>query len=145
MHCHIAHIRLSHGINLLLRGPRPHVSPAYGVKLVAPLPHISRRWNPSHQNEISRGPGWILRGYAEPKQHTRAIRAPQPQYTTRWVLQEWQYQRLRSIQTQICMQKNTPSTITTMETDVADYASKLMGNGWWQCRYICHLGKVAIF
>ena len=41
VHCHVAHVRPSHGIHLLLGGPGPHVSPAHGIRPGAPLPHVS--------------------------------------------------------------------------------------------------------
>ena len=82
MHCHVAHVRPSHGIHLLLGGPGPHVSPAHGIRPGAPLPHISRRWNPAHEHGISGGLGRILRDHVEPEQHARAMRALQPRYAT---------------------------------------------------------------
>ena len=58
------------------------MSLVHGIIPGASLPHASRRWNPDHKHEISVGKGWIPRDHVEPKQHARAIRALQPQYTT---------------------------------------------------------------
>ena len=75
VHSHVAHVRPSHGIHLLLVGLGPHVSPAHGTKPGAPLPHISGRWNPAHKHGISGGLVWIPRDHIEPLQHARATRA----------------------------------------------------------------------
>ena len=106
----------------------PHVSLGNGIKPGAPLPHISKRWNPDHKHEMSGELYQIPKDHSEPKQHSRSRRAPQQQYVTSRVYQEWQYQSQGSIQTQVCIQINTPSTARAMKTDMAEYANESLGN-----------------